>query len=741
MPKPVPSATPLSAPALVGRIALGDPALQGRRPGALALLGDRLYVAMEESNSVAVVAAGKVVQTIPVAPWVGQLVADPRRDRIYVLAQDSGLHVIAGTHVTRWAIEGQPSSAALVQDVLWTGSSIQDGLLLLSPEDGRLLGQVALGSREQVRALLAAPDGQRVYAMTFSRVYAVDVATRQVTGQRDLGGVYALAVSPDGERLYVTGYAAGSQQVSLRVLSARTLEPRQQAPLEPGSSDLVADPAGKWLYVLSGLRHAVTVLDAANLKAVATVPVGHWPTEMALDPAARRLYITNAYDDNVAVVDMDTHRLVQTIPLGARFTAVAADPDAARFYVADSSRGVVRVFEAEREVAQWPVPPSPNALAVVPETGQVAVLSYAAAELSLLGGDGQLARRYGTGPHPQGLLVDAAHRRLYAGDTVIDLAGGSTSALAVADSFGLPVPPAATVLDTTRDQLFLVVSNGVPGSNGGYVIRRPDAATSQGQARWGRLSVVDALYDAETDRFYSTWARMGTYGLQVADAADGREIYDVRLAAYPLTMALNPDTGRLWLALGSPVGAAPGTRASLIALETETLGTVAELLLEAPVSAMAVHRPSGRLYLASSDAAALFIVQDGPATAARGMARPTVTPYPTYGAPAQPTPVPSPTCAVAVDPALLPAWRAASGAEGLGCALQAPVATDWAMQPFERGLLLWRGDARTIFALAEGGAYRTYGDVWREGMPALSCQASAPDRRLQPQRGFGLVWC
>ena len=43
--------------------------------------------------------------------------------------------------------------------------------------------------------------------------------------------------------------------------------------------------------------------------------------------------------------------------------------------------------------------------------------------------------------------------------------------------------------------------------------------------------------------------------------------------------------------------------------------------------------------------------------------------------------------------------------------------------------------------LWDDGFWQAFADLWQEGMPELSCQASPPAGMEQPKRGFGLVWC
>jgi hypothetical protein len=62
------------------------------------------------------------------------------------------------------------------------------------------------------------------------------------------------------------------------------------------------------------------------------------------------------------------------------------------------------------------------------------------------------------------------------------------------------------------------------------------------------------------------------------------------------------------------------------------------------------------------------------------------------------------------------------------------------VQPFERGLMFWRGDTRQIYSLANSGQFWQVPDSWAEGMPADDPAFSPPGGLLQPVRGFGLVW-
>jgi len=64
-----------------------------------------------------------------------------------------------------------------------------------------------------------------------------------------------------------------------------------------------------------------------------------------------------------------------------------------------------------------------------------------------------------------------------------------------------------------------------------------------------------------------------------------------------------------------------------------------------------------------------------------------------------------------------------------------------AAQRFERGLMLWREDQRTIYVIASDNTWRKIVDTWVEGMPQFSCPDELPAGLVKPRRGFGYAWC
>ena len=63
---------------------------------------------------------------------------------------------------------------------------------------------------------------------------------------------------------------------------------------------------------------------------------------------------------------------------------------------------------------------------------------------------------------------------------------------------------------------------------------------------------------------------------------------------------------------------------------------------------------------------------------------------------------------------------------------------DTAFQPFEKGMMLWRGDTRKIYVLFNDGTWQALDDTWQEGDNIGTDQA--PQGLIKPVNGFGKVW-
>jgi hypothetical protein len=156
--------------------------------------------------------------------------------------------------------------------------------------------------------------------------------------------------------------------------------------------------------------------------------------------------------------------------------------------------------------------------------------------------------------------------------------------------------------------------------------------------------------------------------------------------------------------------------------------------------------------LAAASPTAPPTVSPTPSPTAVPLESPTQTPVASPTLPPTPSPTPPPT--PSPTGALTPIgrfgylWRSELGGPGgpLGLATAEEQELWNAVQPFERGLMIWLDQLHEdqIYVLAYGqdenqGTWQQYADTYREGEPE-SAGLTPPEGLLEPVRGFGRLW-
>lgn len=76
-----------------------------------------------------------------------------------------------------------------------------------------------------------------------------------------------------------------------------------------------------------------------------------------------------------------------------------------------------------------------------------------------------------------------------------------------------------------------------------------------------------------------------------------------------------------------------------------------------------------------------------------------------------------------------------------GCLFEPPIETPAAIQRFERGVMIWLAQSKSIYMLqVPEGFVQRFDDAFVEGMLEKDASIAVPAGKLQPVRGFGLVW-
>ncbi|MDP6544039.1 MAG: beta-propeller fold lactonase family protein [Phycisphaerae bacterium] len=160
--------------------------------------------------------------------------------------------------------------------------------------------------------------------------------TKLVNDARVQGPVYrsplSVAVSPDGETLYVSDRTAGCVTVLDAIAGKKIRDVAIGG--EPNALALSAD--GKTLYVARRKANSIALIDTAQTTVTGHISVGTWPVAVALAEKSNRLYSCNRGNHTVSVVDLTAGKEIKQI-------AVVRDP-AFAVVTGDESRLVVANF-------------------------------------------------------------------------------------------------------------------------------------------------------------------------------------------------------------------------------------------------------------------------------------------------------------------------------------------------------------------------------------------------------------
>ncbi|MGW0157878.1 Ig-like domain-containing protein [Mycobacterium sp. NPDC003323] len=198
------------------------------------------------------------------------------------------------------------------------------------------------------KAIALSPDGTRLYIGGSNAVSVVNTATNTVVHKITTNGgqIYGIDVSADGTRAYVTNY--GKNTVSVLNTATGSVIATIGVGSRPGGVVL----AGSRLYVANGGSGTVSVIDTVTNRIVGSpITVGANPSEMVAAADGSRIYVTNHGSGTVSVIDpAATNPVIATITVGAQPQGIALSPDASLLYVANGRDTVAIIDTATRAV-------------------------------------------------------------------------------------------------------------------------------------------------------------------------------------------------------------------------------------------------------------------------------------------------------------------------------------------------------------------------------------------------------
>ena len=297
----------------------------------------------------------------------------------------------------------RPQALALSADGRFLATSGKThSLVILNPEDGKVLQRVPLSSGVSnaltavisFSGLVFSPDSRHLYlSSTAGRVWALAL---DQAGKADKPVIFSvpdakapgqtqeiptgLAVSADGERLYVAGNL-GNRLHELEASSGKLLRswdtgvaPQEVALVRtkayvsnrggrrPSKRDLT-ELAGKGTKVLvDPVRHiandgSVTVIDLESGSVKAEIPVELHPGGLAVSPGGKYLVVANAGSDTLSVIDTASDRVIEKIwarqtpadLFGAQPNSLAFDATGEKLFVCNGTQNAVAEVRFEPE--------------------------------------------------------------------------------------------------------------------------------------------------------------------------------------------------------------------------------------------------------------------------------------------------------------------------------------------------------------------------------------------------------
>lgn len=238
-------------------------------------------------------------------------------------------------------VGGEPVLVAVAEDRAFvaTASMTTDAVVVVNTRIGEIIGTYPLAFG--ITALAVSPDGKRVYVGRTGED-TVDVAVIDTVAERvgTIGIAYRPATSVDAVRVDSSGrhlFVATTGLAGSALLTVDTGTNRVQRRLRLPSPirDIVAVRNGLAFVLRSDRRHggALDVVDLAANVVIDSVAIGGAPTQLTVSPDGTRAYVVDY--DRVTVFDTMTLEVVDELTGSAAPSCVAMRADGRRLYVAD----------------------------------------------------------------------------------------------------------------------------------------------------------------------------------------------------------------------------------------------------------------------------------------------------------------------------------------------------------------------------------------------------------------------
>src|SRR5215471_1169168 len=208
-----------------------------------------------------------------------------------------------------------------------------DTIHIIDPATNKVVGTF-LDGIESAHGIAVSPDGNRIYLSEESTnaLQVIDGKTLKTIKSIPLSGNPNLVdITPDGKKIYVAialSYTDLSEFPRIKatpaggvdVIDTTSLTRVKTIAMTGGVHDLNVTPDGKFLVVgnaRGGKANVMTVVDTKSDDVAWTMPMDPSPSPMAIskkpDGSTNQIYAQNGRDNGFQVVDFATRKITQTI--------------------------------------------------------------------------------------------------------------------------------------------------------------------------------------------------------------------------------------------------------------------------------------------------------------------------------------------------------------------------------------------------------------------------------------------